>query len=116
MFSFHDLKVIHLICMTLFLITTTLVFFKNKKLITIFHGLTGFLALISGFLIASRLAINLTNPPKWLVLKFVIWFLLIGIPPLVKKRLSGLTTIFLWITLFLGMIAIATAVYKPHFI
>ncbi|MEE9383850.1 MAG: hypothetical protein V3V08_10595 [Nannocystaceae bacterium] len=83
-----------------------------KKLSAITHGVGLLLILVSGFGILAKLHLSFTSP--WLVLKLVVW-LLLGVAPVVWRRVPQSATIMWWAVPALVALAGYLGLSKPMF-
>ncbi len=73
-------------------------------------GIGLFLILLGGFGLLARVYQNQWYP--WVILKLVIWVILGGLIALINRK-PGLSKVWYWVTLFLGLTAAWAAYFKP---
>jgi len=83
----------------------------SKKWGFIFHGLGLTTMFISGFGLAARLGM-FQNLAGWVHLKILLWVLL-GLSAILLKRLSRFWYLNLPVILFITLVAMYSAIYKP---
>ncbi len=84
---------------------------KAKRPAMIFHGLGLLLALVGGFGMAARLGM-MSGLPGWVHAKIGLW-LLLGLVPLVAKRVPQHLQAIWWALPLVGLLAAYLGVYKP---
>ncbi|HJP29251.1 MAG: hypothetical protein QF689_17765 [Candidatus Latescibacteria bacterium] len=84
---------------------------QDQKLLSITHGIGLLIALIGGFGLVARYAIDWPWP-GWLWIKIVVW-LIFGASPVLLKRLPQLNTPLWWGLWVLFLVAAYLGVFKP---
>lgn len=86
-------------------------FRKQLKFFGALHGIALLLLLISGFGFAGKNAIEF---PLWMNIKILFWFILGGLPVLIKQKPQNIKMYFV-IIIILGIAASYLGVVKPGF-
>lgn len=113
--NYHDLKVIHLISVILFILLMTMTLLKpDKKLHKILSGILSIFILVSGISILKRFGISASGPyPTWVIVKMAIWIVLTVLTPIVVKRMPSKAKYLFWPWTAFICIAATMAIYKP---
>lgn len=112
--SYEIYKVLHLVgLITLFasLGALAIVPLDRRKPFVIMHGIGTVLMLVAGFGLLARLQL-MSNLGLWVYGKLAIW-LVMGAAPVILRRKPALAATLLWMSVALGGIAAALAIYKP---
>ena len=114
--SYHAYKLIHLIGLSLLLLSMGAQLVRSDssswgKYLKVSHGIGLLLLFVAGFGLIARLGIEWPWP-IWIHLKLLSWVTLGVLPTLIKRRLAS-DKVFWW--LVLGVVAIAAylATFKP---
>lgn len=115
MLSYEFYKVLHLVCIILFVGAMAGQFFNDssKKSLKIISGVTSFLIFVGGMGLLARLGIKHgTGWPVWVWVKVVVWIMVSALGPILAKRLKGNRALAYYGILVLITVAIYSAVTK----
>lgn len=115
MLNYHDLKVLHIFMIALMFISISVSIYNPEKVIhKIVTGIATLTVLITGVILLDRFGISHKGPyPTWVLVKVGIWLAVSIITPIVTKRFAKFSKFLYWPWLFVMLIAISMAVYKP---
>lgn len=119
--SYTFYKVLHLSSLSFLLISTSAMFFflilgnkhvdnPKRKLVSILHGITLVLVLVSGFGLLARLGLH--NMPTWVIAKLLIWVYFGALPMFAKKFASKALAVWFSLGVFFSFAAYL-AINKP---
>ena len=92
MLSYEFYKVLHVMCIVLFVGSMGAQFFSDssKKSLKIISGVTSFFIFVAGMGLLARLGVSHGSGwPTWVWVKVVVWILVSALGPILAKRLSG---------------------------
>lgn len=115
MLNYHDLKVIHIFAVAVFFISMSVsMYTPDKVLHKIVTGMGSLIVLVTGIILLDRFGISHKGPyPTWVIVKMGIWLAISVITPIVIKKFTKFAKLLYWPWLFIMLIGISMAVYKP---
>ncbi|OVE82092.1 hypothetical protein BVY03_02255 [bacterium K02(2017)] len=115
--NYELLKISHILSVFIFLTATSLTFFLDDSKIKLLKGfkitcgISSFLIFFTGMGLMGVLKVGF---PLWMMIKGLIWLAITAFGAMAAKRFPAHLKVPSYIILlFVGMLAIATVVYKP---